>query len=131
VGLVRRAAGAGALTLATDAANIDLSASSMTAGAAAAIKSTYQFSYTVTAQDVTTSTPQNGGFLAGGIPAAAAPSRWVVQVRDSNGVQQVSANVKLSWVEVNNNFFAIKVVETQNGATDFSTNDVIDVIAIA
>lgn len=128
--LVAQTAGATDFALATTCANGVVSAATCVGAAAAAVKSAHHFRRTLTAQDVTTTTDADGVIPVGAIALDSAPSLFVVQVRDSNGVLKACANVQWSWQQANSNYYLLQALETQAAATDFAASDTVDVIVI-
>lgn len=126
--LVAEAAGSTDFSLAEAGTNIEVSAATCVGAAAAAVKSAHHFRRTLTAQDATTSDDQNGVIPIGAVPATSAPSLFLVQVRDSNGVLKACANVQWSWAQANSNFYVLQALETQTGASDFAASDTVDVV---
>jgi len=84
--------------------------------------------YTVSSGDVTTTTAENGAIIAGGVPLTSAPSFWTLFVKDTNGQPLTYSNCKITWVQVNSNYYALKIVETQSGSTDLTASDSIQVV---
>jgi len=116
------------VTLAEACANGDVSAATSIGAALPADKLMRVAKATITAQDVTSSTPEDAIIPVCAINKTTAPTHWLAQRVDTSGVEQVSANLEFSWVQVNTNNYMLQVKETQAAATDLVAGDVITVL---
>jgi hypothetical protein len=125
--LTSKIAGA-AITLAEATATTVISAAAMTNGEAADAKAFYATSYTVTAEDATITSDANGICIIACIAALAAPTNWIIQIRDTNGVVKAPyANTQWAWAQVDSQFWALIGTETA-GIPDFVAGDVITIV---
>jgi len=127
---VAKAAGASNYALAKSGTNIVVSAAACVGAAVAAVKSVHKLRRAITAADATVTTDTDGTIAIGGIPATSAPTVFIAQCRDSAGAPKAISTVEFVWAQANTNFYVLKAVENQNGATALADGDVIDVIVI-
>jgi len=121
---------ASSITLAETLTNGIISTTSGFGGAAAGRKRAYGCTHTVSANEVTTTTDQNGAIAVCGLTLTSSPTVYVVDIRDSNGVESACATCQFSWSQINSDQYVLKLVETQNGATALTAGDVVNVIVL-